>query len=461
MTKNFSLLLMIQYFFQSALWIVVILLPIYVGQSEVEGGLAWGHVAKGVLLFVWAFFQNLTAILSGSFSDRNGRKSSLILAHILLALGYFFIGISSEFYSFLFGVILLGIGSGIFKPSLEGWLALELDNKTQKRKALAWGYFIFIINLAVLIATFFADFLKDISWSWAFFAPSLIMLSGFVFIKILGEDKTENKIKEKNTRLNTQNIFRDLFSNFRKPEIMWLVIIMSGFTIIYMQFYETLPNFIYDWTNSESLANILPSFMQEKLPRGIHINYLYIFLLNPILVILLINFISRISSNFNRIRVLQVGMVLVSLGCLLAGVTNTIYLLLIGFVFYTVGEMTTRTKLNEIFGSIAPSEQKSTYISLMYMSYGIGYSVSALAGGWLYEHFGDRSNLALGYYQSHFGVFTGENILVSLADKLSLSPEGLNQFLWDTYHPWLVWIPFVAVGLLSAIGLGIYFKKYN
>jgi proton-dependent oligopeptide transporter, POT family len=458
MTKNFFSLLAIQYFFQSALWIVIILLPIYVGQNEVEGGLAWGHVAKGILLFVWALSQNLTSILSGPLLDRRNRKSSLILAHLLLCTGYFVLGVSEEFYLFLFGVILLGIGSGIFKPNLEGWIAGELDRKNHERRAKGWGYFIFVINLAVLIATFFADFLKSISWSWAFFGPSLIMLSGFAFIKILDKNKSE----EKSTKsIKTCNTFGELLSNFRKPEIKWLVIIMSGFTMIYMQFYETLPNFIYDWTNSESLAILLPEFMQEHLPRGTHINYLYIFLLNPILVILLINFVSHISSKFNRIRVLQVGMILVSLGCLLAGVTNAIYLLLIGFVFYTIGEMITRTKLNEIFGTIAPSRQKSTFISLMYMSYAFGYSVSALGGGWLYEHFGDRSNLALEYYQSNFGRFTGENILVSLAEKLSLSPSGLNQFLWETYHPWLVWIPFVVIGLLSVIGLGIYFKKYS
>ncbi len=448
----------LQYVFQSALWIVEILVPVYVGQNEVEGGLAWGHVSKGILLFAWALSQNLTAVLSGSFADRFGRKRSLVLAHLLLALGYFIIGMSNEFYSFLFGVLLLGIGSGIFKPSLEGWIALELDKENQNKKAKGWGYFIFVINVAVLVATFFADYLKGISWAWVFFAPSLIMLLGFAFIGLLKKDVP---VIEKN-----KNALPTLFQLIQKPEILYLVLIMSGFTMIYMQFYETLPNFIYDWTDSSAtdssaITSLLPEFMWEDFPRGRQINYLYIFLLNPILVILLINFITTISSKFNKIRVLQVGMTLVSVGCLLAGATAGIYLLLLGFVFYTMGEMITRTKFNEIFATMAPHGQKSTFISLMYLSYGIGYSVSALLGGYLYEYFGDRSNLALGYYNTHFGVYSGNDILVSLGGRLSLSPAGLNQFLWNTFDPWLVWLPFVLIGLFSAFALGVYYKKFT
>jgi len=97
----------------------------------------------------------------------------------------------------------------------------------------------------------------------------------------------------------------------------------------------------------------------------------------------------------------------------------------------------------------------------MYISYGIGYSISALGGGWLYEHFGDRSNLALKYYNSNYEKYSGDNILLSLGDKLSLNPMELNQFLWNTYDPWIVWIPFVGVGLLSAILLGVYHKKFT
>ena len=34
--------------------------------------------------------------------------------------------------------------------------------------------------------------------------------------------------------------------------------------------------------------------------------------------------------------------------------------------------------------------------------------------------------------------------------------EGATQLLWDTYHPYTFWYPFVAVGLVSAAGVGVY-----
>lgn len=44
-----------------------------------------------------------------------------------------------------------------------------------------------------------------------------------------------------------------------------------------------------------------------------------------------------------------------------------------------------------------------------------------------------------------------------LQELTGLDPSAATRMLWETYHPQLyVWIPFAAVGVISAIALGIF-----
>lgn len=100
--------------------IVVLQMSIYISQDDVAGGLNWNHSIKALIFFFWAIVQRLTPILFGSFADKKGYKITLLTSYIFIIAGYWFMGTQRDFYPFLFGTVILGFGSGMFKPALQG-----------------------------------------------------------------------------------------------------------------------------------------------------------------------------------------------------------------------------------------------------------------------------------------------------------------------------------------------------
>jgi hypothetical protein len=80
-------------------------------------------------------------------------------------------------------------------------------------------------------------------------------------------------------------------------------------------------------------------------------------------------------------------------------------------------------------------------------------------GGNLYEKMGEKAMLALRYLGQHGGVPAGverTNAMEALQRVTGLDANAATKLLWDTYHPYQVWYPFVALGFVAALGIGLY-----
>lgn len=438
--RNFKFYLIIQSLMQAALWIVIIQLPIYVAQKDAVGGLQWDHNTKGWIFFWWVLFQNIAAISFGYFADKWKLKSSLILSHSLQTIGYLLLAYSRDFYGIILAVVILGSGTGIFKPVIQGAIANSLDENNSSK---GWGLFILVINIAVIISTFLAGWLQEISWSMVFIGSAIIILLNGIFIYLIPESSNDIKIET--------NKFSDIFSKeLFRSDVIYPVIILSGFTLIYMQFYEMLPNYIYDWVNSESLVKYFPNAWVDDMPRGKMINYLYIYLINPILVILLVYPISSYSSNKNKYKFLSIGLLFVLLGIIFSGSSQIIYLILIGFVIYTLGEMIVRPKFQEIMSDLAPAGKKSLYMSFLQLSYAIGYLIGARTGGIVYDNYGEKAGFAKKYLLEKYYVnIEIEKAYSKLVEISGLTHSEITDLLFTNYEPWRAWAFFWVVGLIT------------
>ena len=116
----------------------------------------------------------------------NLAKISLMLAFIIIAIGYFLLGTQKDYYLFLCGTIILGFGSGLFKPALQGAVAKTLDNKNS---SVGWGIYFMLLNFAVFFGPPLSKFLKEISWGAVFIGSAVIILLNFILIFFLKEEK--------------------------------------------------------------------------------------------------------------------------------------------------------------------------------------------------------------------------------------------------------------------------------
>lgn len=449
-----KILLFIQFFMQAALWIAIIELPIYLSQDDVAGSMMWSHTQKGFVFFVWVFFQNITAIFYGTFADRYGIKKSLFLSQTLMIIGYISIAFAGEYYLFLLSVSLLGIGSGIFKPSLEGCLSFYSKNNNSHK---IWSNFILFINISVICSTILLVYLEKISYQVTFIASAVILLLNFPLIYLLKEKIQFGDV------LNKTGVLDSLKLAVSDKKMMNLVFIMAGFTIIYINFYEMLPNYIFDWIDTSDLvvAFALPEFMTTKTEGGIMLSYQMIYFLNPILVILFVKILSNYSHRFNNVSALTTGLILVCFGCFLGGLTQISFILILAITIYTIGEMIVRPKFQEIISEMSPVNKESQYISFLHLSYAIGYMSGALSGGFIYDNFGEKAHLAQKALQAEFGVnVESKTAMLELSQKLGMTFSETTTYLFNNYNPFYSWLPFIFILSISIISLVFYNKKY-
>ena len=185
----FWLLNILQMLEKLAYWCVLLQMPIYIAQKDIPGGLHWGQMSKGIIFFWWALVQNIVPIFSGGFADKYGRKKMIIHALVIIAIGYLILGTQKDYYIFLSGTIILGFGSGLFKPALQGAVAKILYNKNS---SVGWGIYFMLLNFAVFFGPPLSKYLKEISWEAVFIGSAIIIFLNFILILFLKETKNNS-----------------------------------------------------------------------------------------------------------------------------------------------------------------------------------------------------------------------------------------------------------------------------
>ncbi|MEM9897585.1 MAG: MFS transporter, partial [Bacteroidota bacterium] len=80
---------------------------------------------KGLFFTYFTFTSLFSRIIGGKLSDRFGRKSVLMAAMIIIAIGSNYIGFAKSAAHLLIGAMIFGAGYGISSPSLFAW-AIDL-----------------------------------------------------------------------------------------------------------------------------------------------------------------------------------------------------------------------------------------------------------------------------------------------------------------------------------------------
>ena len=169
-----------------------------------------------------------------------------------------------------------------------------------------------------------------------------------------------------------------------------------------------------------------------------------------------------------------IGMCMATVGVLVAGWTQSGWMLVLGILCFSLGEMMTGPKKSEYLGLIAPPGKKGLYLGYVNIPVGIGVFLGSWIAGIVYGRFGEKANLALRYLaeKTPFGetkLWNGDMMsleatlgvkrteaMARLQEVTGMDAITATQKLWDTYNPHYVWIPFALIGVVAAIALWIF-----
>ena len=150
-----------------------------------------------------------------------------------------------------------------------------------------------------------------------------------------------------------------------EPRLLAWLAIMSCFWLMMYQLWDLQPNFIADWVDSRGMAEglrWLPAGVYrtliEQTPRGPMIPQQVLLSFNSLFIILGVIGVAWLTRHMRTLTAMLFGMLLATVGLLIAGWTTSAGMLVLGILFFSLGEMATGPKKSEYLGLIAPPGKK-------------------------------------------------------------------------------------------------------
>ncbi|MFQ5806742.1 MAG: MFS transporter [Phycisphaerae bacterium] len=404
--------------------------PLYIMQATEPGGLHLSAVDKGWIYMWWAVFQSFLPIITGGYADRYGYKRVLTFAISMNIAGYVMMAYLYSYYGFFAGILVLATGTAFFKPALQGSLA---QNLTKANSSLGWGIFYWVVNVGAFAAPFTSTAILGKPHSLEGWQTLFCACAGFTAVNLLllltfkdvpsGASKTENPLQ----------VLKKTLVNIVEPRLITWLLIMSCFWLMMYQLWDLHPNFITDWVNSSMIAEGLRadywpwSMFWEYGDRGLlQVPQQILLNLNAGLIILLIVPLSWMARKMRTLSAMLVGMSVATGGILVAGLTGHGLILLLGILFFSLGEMWTGPKKNEYLGLIAPPGKKAMYLGYVNIPIGVGVGLGSWLAGHVYDNYGEKATLALKELRARPALIAKAAQAADWSDSLEKIPELLE-----------------------------------
>lgn len=418
-----------------AYYAVFIVITLYLsntlGFSDLEASLISGLFSGGLYLL---------PMFTGAFADKIGYRKSIITAFSLLAIGYLLQGIlpimlesaglveygektiftgligSWERYLIIPVLIILMIGGAFIKSIISASVARETTSET---RAKGYSIFYMMVNIGSFTGKSVIDplrsFVGDSAYIYINFFSAVLCAVAFLAVILFyhsahhsGEGKS---IKE------VMNGLRKVFSNGR---LLILILIVTGFWIVQQQLYATMPKYVIRLAGETArpgwIANV-----------------------NPFVVVLCVNFVTRLMAKRKALTSIIVGMFLIPLSALIMATGNVFegdilglhpitFMMTLGIAFQALAECFISPRYLEYFSLQAPKGEEGLYLGFSHLH---SFLSSILGFG--------LSGILLTKYCPDPNTFSSVEVWQSAA---------INAHY--------IWYWFAAIGMISAVALIIY-----
>jgi proton-dependent oligopeptide transporter, POT family len=409
--KNFWTVIIMEFFERGSYYGVMSVLSVYLILSTDQGGLGFSKEGVGVIKSTITPLLYFLPILAGAIADRFGYRRVLMFAFTLLSAGYFFTSLSTSYSIVFLSLIVMAVGAGFFKPIISGTIARVTDGANS---SLGFGIYYWSINLgAFLFPLFLIPFLKDISWSYIFIMAaigtgSMLLLNIFVY-----KEPPRPQIAKP-----LSQVFKDIALVLKDYRFVVMVVIYSGFWILYFQMYDTVLWYLTEHVDMTPVNQVVNNFLRLFMENPTwKFEAEHVTVINAAVIIALQLVISALVKNAPALPTMIVGIILGTVGMAILAISSYAWVFIAGLIIFTLGEMTAHPKFISYVGLIAPADKKALYLGYSFLYGVIGSGIGGILGATMYVHFIDNLN-----------------------------------------RPGLLWLMFSMIGVLTIIGLLLYNK---
>lgn len=411
---------------------------LYLGQLGL--GKYWPSNLNGIL---WTLVYFLP-ILSGTIADQVGFKKALLVAFVLLAIGYFLMGypvwlggqvlsatVSDQITAgagvvvpVIIGILLIGMGGSVIKPCISG----TVQKTAGQRATLAFAIFYMVINIGSLVGRGVSYYVRThIDLSFIFAVSMACSVVAFIVVLLLYRDPDASVAAgtPAKPRRSIGRILLDMVLVMKNVRFAMFLLVSSGFFFIYSQVYNVLPLYLKKVVETDPAVDIYT-------------------MANPFVIVFFQLLVTKLFGKMKPIRSIIVGIIIIGVSMLInlipiwsaGGVRVTAFdLIPIGSVFIVLtvaliafGELFTSARTYEYIGALAPKGQEGLFLGYSNLPMAIGALVGGPAGAFIFNEIMCRNATTL--------------------------PNGLLDLdpTWNSVG----WLILMAIGFVSALSMWFY-----
>jgi len=318
-------------------------------------------------------------ILGGTLSDWFGFRRALMLAYLVMTVGYFLLGsLSAPWMESLrramtdkwlvFAILMIpALGPGVVKPCVAGTTARA---STENVRSIGYSIYYTLVNIGGALGPIMAFVVRKqlgLGIENVFrFAALTVFLMFWVTLFFYREPLKPGEVTVASVGAALRNMFVVL-SNFR---FLLFLLIFSGFFVIFWQEFISVPLFVRQYVNPDANFDLLLS-------------------IDSIVVItcqILVTFLTRKMRAF---PVMTLGFLITSLAWTLLAIHPSIGMVVVTLVCVAIGEITQTSRYYEYVSRLAPPGQQGLYMGYAFLPIALGYFIGGALGGHLLHHFGE------------------------------------------------------------------------
>ncbi len=439
-------------------------LALYLTQSTDTGALGFTQTQKGNIMGTVTAILYFLPLFTGALADRFGYKRMLIIAFVILSSSYLLMG-QVRSYAAVYGAFLLvALGAAVFKPIVSATVTKTTDETTS---SIGFGIFYMIVNIGGFVGPVFSSKLRHIyGWHIVFvMAASAILVNLFIALIFY---KEPGRVKNRDSfGASIKKSLKHIITALSDMKLTIFLIIMVGFWTMFNQLFYTLPNFIYQWVDTSMIYNWIHGFSPDiaaavGTQKGVIAPEMMVNL-DAGFIILFQILISSLVMRLKPVNSIITGIMVVSVGIGLSFGTNNGFYVIAGIFIFAIGEMASSPKFTEYIGRIAPKDKEALYMGTSFLPMAVGNYFTGILSGPVYQSMSDKISL-LEHFIAKRGLeipaiskqFTQNDYLRRAAELMHTDQHGLTQMLWNTYHPYRIWVLFSAIGVVTIIALFLY-----
>ncbi len=446
---------------------------LYATDAQSNGGLGLPGTEIGTIFLVWALIQSFVPVLTGGISDRVGYKETIFASTVFKIMGYLLMAWFPNYWGFMAGAVVLAFGTGIFKPGIQ---ATIVKSTNRYNSSMAWGVFYQTVNIGGFIGPLLAAQLRQLEWAYVFYVCAAIISLNFLLLLTYKEPDKEERLayreKVRAGEIVENNLAFDSLKEIARPILLWYMVLFSGFWFMLMAFWDVGPLYFRDWVDTSVMVRHLFGedgtdsrfwiFFLGMSNDGQRIQPEGLVNINAMLIMIVCFIVAGWSALMKATNSMALGTFLAATTLLLFGGFNYVWIMVLGIVCFSMGEMLSSPKCSEYLGNIAPPQKKAMYLGFSQLPLGIGWAAEGYFGQVLYYKYGAIDTVArsalvdAGLSGDEADAIPIGEAFQRLVEITGQSADVLTAQLYAANNIGAAWYIMASVGIVSAAGMYVY-----